>query len=239
HAGLDGEVVHALLRLFDQGVAKDLPVQVLGAAAYLLQRLVDRHRADRHRRVADDPLAREVDVPAGGQVHHRVRAPADRPHQLLDLLGHARGHRAVADVGVDLGQEVAADDHRLALRVFDVARQDRAPAGDLVAHELGRDNAGYGRTKGFAAVRRHGRAWRGFAALVLADRRELHLRGDDAPARIVHLGDVGPGAGRALADPAGAQRWQAAGEVDRRAGVGVGAGRVVERERRVVAATEH
>jgi hypothetical protein len=33
HAGVDGEVVHALFGLFDQGVAEDLPGQVLGDAA--------------------------------------------------------------------------------------------------------------------------------------------------------------------------------------------------------------
>ena len=64
HAGVDREVVDALLGLLDQRVAEDLPGQLLGLAADLLERLVDRHRPDRHRRVAQDPLARLVDVPA-------------------------------------------------------------------------------------------------------------------------------------------------------------------------------
>ena len=51
--GVDGEVVHALLGLLDQGVAEDLPGEVFGLAVDLFQRLVDRHRADRHRAVAD------------------------------------------------------------------------------------------------------------------------------------------------------------------------------------------
>ena len=89
HAGVDGEVVDALLGLLDQRVAEDLPGQLLGAAVDFLQRLVDRHRADRHRRVAQDPFAGFVDVLAGGQVHDRVGAPADRPDQLLDFLGDA------------------------------------------------------------------------------------------------------------------------------------------------------
>ncbi|KAG1591861.1 hypothetical protein G6F46_014551 [Rhizopus delemar] len=133
---MDGEVIHALLGLLDQRVAEDLPGECLGAAVNLLKRLVDRHGTDRHRRVADDPFAGFVDVLAGGQVHHRVAAPADRPHQLLHLLGDAGGHRAVADVGVDLGEEVAADDHRLAFRMVDVVGQHRTAAGDLVAHEF-------------------------------------------------------------------------------------------------------
>ena len=86
HAGVDGEVVDALLRLLDERVAVDLPGQIFGPAADFLERLVDRHRADRHRRVAEDPLARLVDVAAGRQIHHRVGAPQRRPAQLLDFL---------------------------------------------------------------------------------------------------------------------------------------------------------
>src|SRR3546814_19209485 len=59
-----------------------------------------------------------------------------RSDQLLDFLGDAGGHGGVADVGVDLGQAVATDDHRLAFRMVDVAGQDRAATGDLVAHEF-------------------------------------------------------------------------------------------------------
>src|SRR5205807_3380592 len=89
-----------------------------------------------YRTIADDPFARLVDVLAGGQVHHRVGAPADRPGHLVDFLADRRGHRRVADVAVDLHQEVAADDHRLGLGVIDVRRDDGAPARHLVAHEL-------------------------------------------------------------------------------------------------------
>src|SRR5690606_38272115 len=121
HAGVDGEVVHPLLRLFDQGVAEDLPGQVLGNAADLFQRLIDRHGADRHGAVADDPFAGVVDVAAGAEVHHRVRAPADGPDHLVDLVGDIAGDGRIADVGVDLDQEVAADRHRLGFRVVDVA----------------------------------------------------------------------------------------------------------------------
>ena len=61
-------------------------------------------------------------------------------------------------------EKVAADDHRLALGVVDVRRNDRAPARDLVAHELRRD--------------------------ALAQRDELHLGRDLAAPRVVHLRDV-------------------------------------------------
>ena len=148
----------------------------------LLEALVDRHRADRHRRVADDPLARLVDVLAGRQVHHRVGAPADRPLQLVDLLADRRRHRRVADVGVDLHQEVAADDHRLELGVVEVGRDDGAAARDLVAHEL----------------RRH----------VLADGDEAHLLGDLAAPRVVHLREVAVAARDRALDPGLAQLGQ-------------------------------
>jgi hypothetical protein len=141
HAGVDGEVVHALLGLFDQRVAEDFPGQVFGLAVDLFQRLVDRHGADRHRRVAHDPFARLVDVLAGREIHHRVAAPADGPGHLVDLVLDGRGQRRVADVAVDLGQEVAADDHRLGFGVVDVVGDDGAAAGDFVADEFGRDHA--------------------------------------------------------------------------------------------------
>ena len=121
HAGMDGEIVDALLALLDQRVLEAFPVELDRIAVDLLQRLIDRHGADRHRRVAQDPFADVVDVAAGGEVHHGVGAPADRPHHLLDFfLDRGRDGR-VADIGVDLHQEVAADDHRLEFGVVDVA----------------------------------------------------------------------------------------------------------------------
>ena len=186
HAGMNGEVVHALLALLDERVAVDLPGQILGPAAHLLERLVDRHGADRHRGVADDPLAGLVDVLAGGEVHHRVGAPQRRPLQLLDLVLDRRPHRGVADVGVDLHQEVAADDHRLELQVVDVGRDDRAAARHLRPDEFG--------------------------GQPFARADELHLRGDLAPARIVELGpDVTRGAPRG--NPRLAQPGQALAHV--------------------------
>ena len=72
HAGVNREVVDALFRLFDQRVAKDFPGQLFSFAADFFQRLIDRHGADGHRRVANDPFARGVNVFAGGKIHHRV-----------------------------------------------------------------------------------------------------------------------------------------------------------------------
>src|SRR4029453_18153305 len=113
YTGVDGEVVHTLLTLLDERVAVDLPCEIFRASTYFLERLVDGNRADRHRRVPDDPLAGLVDVLAGREVHDRVGAPERRPLELLDFVLDRRLDGGVADVGVDLHQEVAADDHRL------------------------------------------------------------------------------------------------------------------------------
>src|SRR6185503_4140428 len=152
HAGVDGEVVDALLGLLDQRVSVDLPGELLRLAVDLLERLVDRHGADRHRRIPQDPLARLVDVLAGGEIHHRVAAPADRPGHFLDFVGDARGHGRVADVGVDLHEEVPADDHRLGFRVIYVRGDDRAAARDLAPYELGGYFLRDGGAERFAAV---------------------------------------------------------------------------------------
>ncbi len=136
HAGVNREIVHALLRLLDQRVAEELPRQLLGLAVDLLQRLIDRNGADRHRRVAQNPLARLVDVLARREIHDGVGAPVRRPRHLLDLFVDRRRDGRVADVRVDLDEEVAADDHRLALGMVDVRGKDRAAARDLVANEL-------------------------------------------------------------------------------------------------------
>ena len=142
HAGVDGEVIHALLGLFDEGVAEDFPGEVLGLAADFFERLINRHGADGHGRVAENPFARGVDVLAGGEVHDGVRAPLGGPAHFLDFLLDARRDGAVADVGVDFHEEVAADDHRLGFGVIDVGRDDGAAGGDFAADELGGDFGG-------------------------------------------------------------------------------------------------
>ena len=190
HAGMDGEVVDALLALLDQRVAIDLPRELGGIAADLLQRLVDRHGADRHRRIAHDPFARVVDVAAGRQVHDRVGAPADRPHHLLDLFLHRGGDRRVADVGVDLHQEIAADRHRLELAVVDVGRDDGAAHRHFLAHELGRDELGQRGAEALAVGQPFlGEIERHLAAEILALGDVDHFLGDDARARPFELGD--------------------------------------------------
>ena len=98
------------------------------------------------------PVDRSITVSAPHSVAHRSFSTSSSIDER---------HGGVADVGVDLHQEVAADDHRLELEVVDVGGNDRAAARDLVADELGRQP--------------------------FAHRDELHLRRDLALARVVQL----------------------------------------------------
>ena len=141
-AGVDGEVIDALLGLLDEGVAEDFPGEVFGAAVHFLERLVDGDGADGDGRVADDPFAGGVDVFAGGEVHDGVGAPLGGPTHFLDFFLDGAGDGAVADVGVDFDEEIAADDHRLELGMVDVGGDDGAAAGDFGADELGGDFGG-------------------------------------------------------------------------------------------------
>ena len=77
HAGVDRHVVDALARLALDDLEQALGREVLGVLD-ALDRLVDRHGADRHGRRVEDRLARLVDPLAGREVHDRVGAPALR-----------------------------------------------------------------------------------------------------------------------------------------------------------------
>jgi hypothetical protein len=194
---VDGEVVDALLGLLDQRVAEDLPGQVFGLAVDLLQRLVDRHGADRHRRVAHDPLAGFVDVLAGGQVHHRVAAPADRPHHLLDFLGDRR-------VTAELPMLALIFTRKLRPMIIGSSSGWLMLAGMMARPRAtsSRTNSGVISAGMLAPKLLPGGACRcrlvasmQLGALVLADGDVLHLRRDDPLARVVHLRDVAPGLG--------------------------------------------
>ena len=138
HARMDREVIHPLLRLFDQRVAEDIPIEVFRHTAHFFQRLIDWHRADGHGTVAHDPFADVVDVAPRRQIHDRVGAPADGPDHLVHFFRNARRHSRIADISVDLHQEVPADDHRFGFRVIDVGRDDRPAARHFIAHEFRR-----------------------------------------------------------------------------------------------------
>ena len=153
-----------------------------------------------------------MNVFAGGKIHHGVGAPFRCPTHLLDFFFDRRCHRAVADVGVDFHQEIAADDHRLGLGVIDVGGNDRSATGDFVANEFGSDIARDCSAKRFAGVllaqivagdcgsRIADRGISRSSALfsvphfafriphLFPDGNEFHLRRDDSLTRVPKLG---------------------------------------------------
>ena len=133
-AGVDREVVDALLRLVFDHLEDDVVGQILDLATD--DHRVDRYRADRHSGVLDDRLAAGVEIAAGGQVHHRVGAPAHRPLHLLHLFVGARRHGRRAEIGVDLGLRGAADGHGIesVAEVDPVGGNDHASRRHLVTH---------------------------------------------------------------------------------------------------------
>ncbi len=252
-SGVNREVIHALFALLHQGVAENLPRQVLGHAVYLFQGLVDGHRAHGHGTVADNPFARLVDMRARGEVHERVAAPTATPNRLFNLFVYGRRRGRVADVGVDFSQEMTADNHRFALHMVDVGRNDGAARGDFRPHEFGRD------VRLVAG---------GLRVLVLAYGHVFHLFRNDALLRVVHLRQAAAGLGLArqtdmVESQIGQSRVVAAGaaivgtqfgqyvavaapfqpgrpnvgqaflQVDVGLGVGIGTARVIDIDRRV------
>ena len=135
-----------------------------------------------------------MDVLAGGEIHQGVASPLDGPAHLLDLFLDGGSHGRITDVGIDLHQEVAADDHRLELGVVDVGRDDGTTAGDLGTDELGGDHLRDRGAEGLTLVLEGqvmaaGRLGLiGGEAHVLTDGDILHLRRDDALLGVGQLG---------------------------------------------------
>jgi len=81
-----------------------------------------------------------------------VSAPSGSPHHLFHFLFHGRSDGGIADIGVDLGEEIAADRHRLELGVIDVGRDDGAAAGHFIADEFRRDEERHRSAEALAVV---------------------------------------------------------------------------------------
>ena len=80
-----------------------------------------------------------MDVFAGREIHHRIGSPFRGPTHFFDFFLDARRHGTVANVGIDLYQEVTPNDHRFAFGVIDIHRNDRTAGGNFTANELGSD----------------------------------------------------------------------------------------------------
>ena len=211
HAGMDGEIIHPLFGLLDERVAENIPGEFFGLAVDLFKRLINRHRAHRHRRVADNPLARFVNMLAGRQIHNRVGTPANAPSHFVNLFADRGRNRGIADIAVDFDQKIAADNHRFAFGMVDIGWNNGTPARDFIAHKfrcnfirqrcpetLARMLARHHRCHARAAFASCREAFQiGGAVLVLANGDILHLRRDNALAGIMHLADILAGLGAA------------------------------------------
>ena len=142
-SGMDGHIVHALLGLFAHHVEDEGFGEVVHRFA-AGEHLIHRNRADRGRTVFDDRTADLVDVAAGAEVHHGIRAVFQRMPELFQLLTRATGQRGVADVGVDLGLEAAPDADRHQSLMVDIGRNHHRTGGDGGADRLRRDHLNFG-----------------------------------------------------------------------------------------------
>ncbi len=133
------------------------------------------------------PVDRSITVSAPQRIDHTSFSTSSATEDVTALI---------ADVGVDLHQEVAADDHRLQLGMVDVGRDDGAAARDLGAHELRRDEGRELGAEALAVGERHGGAFeRLLTPEVLAVGDVDHLFGDDAGLGELVLRDELVGAG--------------------------------------------
>jgi len=151
-----------------------------------------------------------MDVAPGRQVHHGVRAPADRPDHLVHFARHVRSDGGIADVGVDLDQEVAPDGHRFAFRVVDVAGDDRAAARHFLTHPFAGDIV---RDAGAPVLPVADQIAHHFAAQVLSRGDIFHFGRDDAAPGIMHLADVHVGLGAQRAGDRVRESGHAAGTI--------------------------
>ena len=163
HAGVNGHVIHALLRLLFDHLEHDAGREIFDALD-ARDRFVNRNRADGDGRMPDDGFANGMDIAAGREVHHRVGAVVHGSVQFFELFLYVRGDGGIADVGVDLAQRRYADRHGLQFGMVDVRGNDHAAASDFIAHQFRRD--------------------------LLAVSDVLHLVGDYALARVMHLREV-------------------------------------------------
>mmetsp|Transcript_20213 Transcript_20213/g.30116 ORF Transcript_20213/g.30116 Transcript_20213/m.30116 type:complete len:282 (+) Transcript_20213:1139-1984(+) len=158
---MDGEVVHALFRLLDEGLAEDFPVQIFSDSVDLFEGLVDWHGTHWNGGVAHDPLTSLVDVLSGTQVHERVGSPEGGPLEFLDFFFDGAGHCGISNVSIDLDFEHATNNLRLELQMVLIAANNGTPSGNLRTNKLRLD--------------------------ALTFRHEQHLLGNHTLARKVHL----------------------------------------------------
>ena len=98
---MNRKVIHSLLALLNQSVPVDFPCQVFHHAVYFFERLIDGNRADRNGAIADNPLARLVDIFSRREIHQRITAPFATPQCFFHFFVNARSSSGVSDIRID------------------------------------------------------------------------------------------------------------------------------------------
>src|SRR5215831_10042300 len=159
-AGVNGHIIDALLGLLFDDLQHDLPAQILDAA-HARERFINRHGADGDRRGGDNRFPDRGDIAAGRKVHDRIGAVLDGVLELFKFARDIAGDAGIPNIRIDLALGCDPDAHGLEVRVMDVGRDDHPPARDFAANQ--------------------------FRRKILAPGDVMHLLGDDALPRVVHL----------------------------------------------------
>ena len=162
-AGMDGHVIDTLLGLLFDDFEHQREGQVF-RAPHAGNGFVDRNRAHGHGRRVNDGFADFRNIPAGREVHHRIRAVVDGVVQFLEFFVNVRAGRGISDVRVDFAFAGDANGHRLEVAVVYVRGNDHAPARDFAANQ--------------------------FRLQFFAPGDVFHFLADDALTRKMHLGHV-------------------------------------------------
>mmetsp|Transcript_19197 Transcript_19197/g.27998 ORF Transcript_19197/g.27998 Transcript_19197/m.27998 type:complete len:333 (-) Transcript_19197:631-1629(-) len=135
-SGVDGKVVHSLLRLLNESLSEDLPIQVFGDSIDLLKSLVNGNGSNGDGRIPHDPLTRLDNVLTSTQIHESIGTPEGTPLQFLNLLLDRGRNGRVSNIGINLDLEHTSNDLRLELLMKLVAANDGTAPGNFRPDEF-------------------------------------------------------------------------------------------------------
>ena len=125
NASVNRLIIHTLLGVLFDDVQKVVRRQGFNVAVNAFQRLIDRHRANRHRRSINDCGANFIQVAATRrQIHHRVGTIFDGKMQFCHFFIHVGRVRRCAQIGIHLAFRSNADRHRFQIGMINVGRNN-------------------------------------------------------------------------------------------------------------------
>ena len=198
HTSMNRKIVHALFGLFDQCFAEDFPIDFFAFSADFFKGLINRHRPDGNRAIAQNPFPRRMNIFPRGKVHQRVPAPTAGPSHFIDFLFDPRGDGGIADVCIDFNQKIAPDNHRFRLRMVNVGGKNGTSSGNFRAHEFRRYLLRNCRSEILSRMHEPEVLTRRFRNCVVrclqlhvfANGNKFHFRRDNAALGIIHLRDA-------------------------------------------------